>query len=582
MLSCIHVVIVRRRWVIIATVVAGVTVAALVALATRIPFSSDRMRKKVIATLADRLDSAVELEGLTLRLFPKLHAEGTGLIVRHESRTDVPPLITIKKFTVDADLVGLWRRHVAHVTLEGLHIQVPPGKGDDRDDPDTARPQRDSPAADAQRRDREPQSSPGENDKSYAKQVIVDVLEAPNAELTILRRDKAKQPRTWYLYKLRMRDVGIQSPMPFESLLTNAIPPGEIKTEGTFGPWNRRDPGSTPLDGRFTFDNANLGVFGGISGILSAHGTYGGSLARIAVDGETDTPDFMVTISGHQLPLKTKYHALVDGTNGNTTLDPVNATFLNTSLTAKGGVYDLEGAPGREVRLDVTMQDGRMEDVMRLAVKTPKPPMTGTLHLTTKLVLPPGKIDVIDKLQLDGRFAIVKGRFTDPGVQAKISELSRRASGNNTAGVESPTSQATGPGALAVSDTSTVARPAENVTSDFNGQFKLASGVLALETVVFDVPGAVVEMKGQYDMRQETIDFAGNLFMDAKISEMVTGWKSLVAKVADPLFRKNGKTVIPLKVHGSRSQPEFGVDVKKALTRNTPEAPATVGSTGKK
>jgi hypothetical protein len=562
--------------------VAGLTVAALVALGTRVPFTSNRLRAKVIATLSDRLDSTVELEGLTLNLFPRLHAEGTGLIIRHKSRTDVPPLITVKKFMVDADLVGLWRRHVAHVALEGLDIQVPPGDGDDRDDRDAAQPPRDTPAADPRERDRESESGSEENDESYAKQVVVDVLEAPNAELTILRRDKTKKPRTWYLHKLRMRNVGIQSPMPFESLLTNAVPPGEIKTEGTFGPWNRRNPGSTPLDGRFTFDNANLGVFRGISGILSAHGTYGGSLARIAVDGETDTPDFMVTVSGHPVPLKTKYHALVDGTNGNTTLDPVDATFLNTSLTARGGVYDLEGAPGREVRLDVTMQDGRMEDVMRLAVKTPKPPLTGTLDLTTKLVLPPGKIDVLDKLQLDGRFAIVKGRFTDPGVQAKISELSAKASGNNTAGAESPTSQATGPGALEVSNRSTVGRPADNVTSDFSGQFKLAKGVLALEPVVFDIPGAIVEMKGQYHLRQETIDFAGNLFMDAKISEMVTGWKSVVAKMADPLFRKNGKTVIPLKVSGSRNQPEFGVDVKKALTRSTPEAPATVGSTGKK
>jgi hypothetical protein len=579
MLSSIPMGIVRRRWVVITTAVVGLAAAALVALATRVPFSSDKLRAKVIATLSDRLDSAVELEGLTLRIFPRLHAEGTGLIVRHESRTDVPPLITVKKFTVDADLLGLWRRHVAHVTLEGLQIQVPPGDGDDRDDhPD--RPESDRAPADTGGDSSKDDSSPGENDDSYAKQVVVDVLEAPNAELTILRRDKTKQPRTWYLYKLRMRDVGIQSPMPFDALLTNAVPPGEIKTEGTFGPWNRGNPGSTPLDGRFTFENANLGVFGGISGILSAHGTYGGSLARIAVDGETDTPDFMVTISGHQLPLKTKYHALVDGTNGNTTLDPVHATFLNTSLTARGGVYDLEGAPGREVRLDVTMEDGRLEDIMRLAVKTPKPPMTGILHMTTRLVLPPGKVDVIDKLRLDGRFAIIKGRFTDPGVQAKITDLSGRASGNRAGENTPPVDSRRAPAAAA---TSTAVRPAGNaVTSDFAGQFRLAGGVLSLSTVTFDVPGAVVEMTGQYGMRQETIDFAGNLFMDAKISDTITGWKSLVAKIADPLFRKNGKTVIPLKVKGSRNQPEFGVDVKKALTRNTPEAPTTTGADGRK
>ena len=147
-------------------------------------------------------------------------------------------------------------------------------------------------------------------------------------------------------------------------------------------------------------------------------------------------------------------------------------------------------------------------------------------------------------------------------MQAKINELSGRASGKN------------GPNGNAVA-TSAATTP-RTITSDFTGQFKLAKGVPSIPSVTFDVPGAIVEMKGSYGMHRETIDFAGNLFMDAKISQTITGWKSLIAKLVDPLFRKNGKTVIPLKVSGSRNSPEFGVNVKKALTRDTPEAPEVV------
>jgi hypothetical protein len=562
-------VLVRRRWIILATAAVGFLVAAVIALATRIPFSSDRLRSKVITTLEERLDSDVDLDGLTLRVFPRLRAVGSGLRVRHRGRTDVPPLITVRTFVVDADLIGIWRRKVAHLKLEGLSIQIPPGDLDDDSAPEPPATPDGARVADAAANTNErrvaPRQGADDADESYGRQVVVNELEADDAELTILRRDRTKVPRTWYLHKLRMRSVGLQSAMPFDALITNAVPPGQVNTEGTFGPWNRRSPGVTPINGRFTFENADLGVFGGISGILSARGTYGGSLERISVDGETDTPDFMVTISGHQLPLKTTYHALVDATNGNTTLDPVNATFLNTSLVAKGGVYELQGRDGREVRLDVTMEDGRLEDIMRMAVKTPHPPMNGGLHLTTRLILPPGKVDVIDKLQLDGRFAITNGRFTDPGVQAKINELSGRARGQkNTGGQAAPVEPA--------------ANRARTVTSDFSGRFRLAKSVLTLPMVTFDIPGAIVQMKGQYSMRRETIDFAGNLFMDAKISETVTGWKSFFAKLADPFFRKNGKTVIPLKVSGSRNAPEFGVDMKKALRRDTPDAPAAAGS----
>ena len=66
--------------------------------------------------------------------------------------------------------------------------------------------------------------------------------------------------------------------MPFEAWSPTRCP-GTGQHGGSFRSWNRSDPGVTPINGKFTFDNANLGVFGGISGILSARGTYNGSLS---------------------------------------------------------------------------------------------------------------------------------------------------------------------------------------------------------------------------------------------------------------------------------------------------------------
>src|SRR4051812_41118078 len=119
----------RRRGAVIAIAVGGLGIAALATLAIRLPITSDRLRARVVSTLEDRLDSDVELERLSLRLFPRLHAEGYGLTVRHKHRRDVPPLITVRQFSVDADLVGIWRRHVAHLRLDGFNIQIPPGDG---------------------------------------------------------------------------------------------------------------------------------------------------------------------------------------------------------------------------------------------------------------------------------------------------------------------------------------------------------------------------------------------------------------------------------------------------------------------
>jgi len=330
--------------------------------------------------------------------------------------------------------------------------------------------------------------------------------------------------------------------MPFEATLTNAIPPGDIATKGTFGPWQSEDPGRTPLKGTFTFARADLGVFKGIAGILSAHGSFGGTLARIDIHGETETPEFTVK-GGHSVPLRTRYHAIVDGTNGDTLLERIDASFLDTALVAKGGVVHTPGSEGRTVTLDVTMDKARLEDVLRLAVKTPQPPMTGALTLTTTLRIPPGDTDVVQKLGLDGRFAIDQTRFTDVDVQSKINELSHRSRGN------------------------TPQQQTERVASQFEGTFNLAGGTVTIPAVTFDMPGSIVRLTGTYDLIPETLDFAGTLFMDVKVSQTTTGFKSLLLKIADPLFsREVGGSAIPIKITGNREAPKFRLDTGRVLS----------------
>src|SRR5581483_5578439 len=167
----------RRKWVIVSIAIAGLLVAALVSLAARVPFSSNVMRAKVVAALEDQLDSKVELDGLSVRIFPRLHAEGRGLTVHHKGRTDVPPLIRIEQFDIDTDLLGMWHRHVAHVKLAGLVISIPPH---DDDDNNARAVSMENNSAERRTADDEPH---------YASGIVVDTLEAPEAQLKILRRD---------------------------------------------------------------------------------------------------------------------------------------------------------------------------------------------------------------------------------------------------------------------------------------------------------------------------------------------------------------------------------------------------------
>ena len=518
----------RQRWLIGSGIAAIVTILAISVVA-RIPFSSKILSERVTETLAERLDADVELDGLTLQAFPTLHAVGIGLTIRHKGRTDVPPLITIKSFTMHTSLMSAWRRHVEHVSLEGLEVHIPPG--DDIDENNDLE---------------QPVATSGPH-LFKGPQVIVDDLLADDAKLVIVPRDRSKLHRTWVMHRLRVFNVSVDGEMPFETTLTNAVPPGEIVSTGTFGPWHRDDPGHTPIAGRFTFERADLGVFKGISGTLASTGTYSGPLETIHAIGEADVPDFKVDVGGHPMLLHASYDAVIDGTNGDTRLDRVDATFLNTSLTATGGIYDVEGVKGRDVKMAVVIDSGRLEDVMRLAVDADPPPMTGAVRLRANFVIPAGEMNVVDKIRLAGQFSIAGGRFTNAGVQQRINEMSLRASGKLATLKEHPA--------------------APRVGSDFQGRFELRDSVLRIPTLAFDIPGAAVKLQGHYVLRRETLSFAGNLYMDAKVSQTVTGWKSMLLKMADPLFRENGKTVVPVKITGTRSAPAFGMDVGRIFKK---------------
>ena len=449
--------------------------------------------------------------------------------------------------------MGLFRKHVDHLRLDGLDINIPPSQA--REKAKNQRSDGNPQKADAQATttDASPDSAPTVAEKREDPLsdggIIIDRTDTNDARLIILPSDLNKQPKVWAIHHLHMRELGSTRAWPFKATLTNAVPPGEIDVNGKFGPWQRDEPGDTPLEGVFDFANADLSVFKGIAGMLSSNGYFGGTLARLDAKGQTDTPDFTIAVGGHPFPLYVKYEALIDGTNGDTRLNAIDAWFLSSYLHATGAVLDApKGQDGRTVTLDVAMDKSRIEDVMKMAVNTPSPPMVGALKLNTKFLLPPGNSDVVDRLRLDGRFWISKARFTNYDVQGKIEELSKRGRGkaNETAKTR--------------------------VASDFDGRFKLGGGRLALPEVSFDVPGARVELAGNYGLKRETLDFKGQLLLDAKISQTTTGWKSLLLKVVDPLFKqKDGSgSAIPIKISGSRNAPDFGLDMHRVFKRGAP------------
>lgn len=510
----------KRRLLLVAGVLLLITGAVFVSWAVR---ATPYVREHIVAALNERFASQVGLEGLDVDVFPRPRVAGEKLTLRHNGRTDVPPLITIGSFESTAGVMGLTGEPVRlrSVTLHGLDIYVPPGglrAGRKDDGEHTAHDERPSP-------------------------ILIDEITSRASTLQIASRKPGRLPRLFEIHDLVMRDFGAREGARFEAGITNPVPKGRVETSGVFGPWHADEPGLTPVSGQYTFNNANLDAIKGISGILSSVGTYRGLLERIEVVGQTETPDFSIDLAGQPVPLSTRFEAVVDGTNGDTHLTRVTAKLGESTILASGSVVRTEDVKGRHITLDIRIDHARLEDLMRLAVKANKPPLTGRVDVATSFLLPAGSGDVIDRLQLEGRFAVAQARFSNVDVQKKIATLSLRGRGDE-AGIPD----------------------GQSVVSNMGGQFVLKGARLSFRELTFGVPGAVVQLAGVYDMHAETVDFTGYLLTDATLADMTTGIKSVLARVAQPLFkREGGGSRLPIRISGPRAKPAFGLDVRRVF-----------------
>ena len=502
--------LVGRRWAIVGGGLLGVLTAAVWAsqgVLSRL--ATERAMRELRETFA----SEVELKHLDIAVFPRFRAVGEGLILHYRGRSDLPPLIAIRRFTVGGGWLTFFTRHLRQVRLEGLAIQIPP------------------------KAERGPQEKKWKSQPAGG--IAIDEIVADGTILKTLPKDPEKEPLVWEIRHLTLHHADTSAPMSFRAVVLNAKPPGNIESSGNFGPWQTEEPGETALSGQYTFQNADLAVFRGIAGTLSSQGTYRGVLRRIEVQGDTDTPDFAVRVSGNPVHLKTQFQAVVDGADGDTWLQPVAAQFGRSSLVARGAVEGPGGVKGKTISLDVIMEHGRLEDLLRLGVKGRDAKMSGRVGFRGKLVIPPGEVDITKKMTLDGEFQAASAYFSNREVQERVNKLSHKGQGEPR-------------------------EPASDiVASDFAGHFQVYQGVANFRDLSFRVPGVNVVLNGHYGLLDETVQFHGTAKLEAKLSQTTTGFKSFLLKAVDPFFRKkDAGAVLRIKITGTRDQPSFGLDLR--------------------
>ncbi len=595
----------RHRWLTIlgTAALAGVVVIgiALAILARRF---EPLLHAGLVEGLQERFHTRVELDRFHVALGNGLNGEwgiwanGGGLRIWPPHRTggDQPletavqsvPLITLDDFRFHIPLRYRPDQaiNITRVRLTGLRIVVPPRSQRDKFKSTESAATRQAPSSASSGGDRGNPQKPATNvpapgsangsepqqSKSSAmlRRVMVERIDCANAQL-ILETDKPdKLPLEFAIANMQLTHVVPGEPMAFKAELTNPKPRGVIHSTGRVGPWQTIDPGETPVSGTYTFDHADLSTFKGIAGILASSGSYTGTLRDIQADGKADVPDFRLSHFGNPVALHTEFHAKIDGTNGNTWLDPVDATLGHSHFTTRGQVVrvkrpgaqgDFQAASnanlppladtGHDIQLTVDVDRGRIEDFLHLASRSPNPILTGSLSVKASLHIPPGKVPVYQRITVDGKFKLDDAKFTSDKIQGRIEELSLRGQGH--------------PGDIKKTDP-------DQVSSQMDGEFHMAGGVINLPEIHYDVPGAAIQLNGYYAL-EGLMHFEGTARMQATVSQMVGGWKGVLLKPADHFFKKEGAgTLVPIQIRGPHDSPEFSVDLGR-LKKSAPETP---------
>ena len=523
----------RNRWLAAVAIAFGVfLIASFIAAEYVARHIGPILRSSVVSTLSQRFHSPVELDSLDVSVATGLKVEGRGLRIfylagptqpdlKQKQGLAAPPMLSVNHFIFHTSIHSLLhlKADIARVDIDGMDLHIPPHSGP---------------------------HMPHITAPDSRIKITVAKIYCKNVNLVIENANPAKDPLSFQVQDLKLTDVGPGTPMLYDAFLINPKPVGAIHATGHFGPWHSDDPRSTSVDGQYTFTDADLGTIKGIGGTLASTGQFSGRLDHITIDGTTTTPNFSLDISDHPVPLETTFHAYVDATNGDTTLDPVNATLLHSHFTAQGTVANIHGK-GHDIALTVNLPHGRIEDLLQLAMKSQPPIMRGNVTLNAKLHIPPGDVRVIQKIQLAGTVHIQAVEFTNAQLQDRIDSLSMRAQGH--------------PGDSKSAGSDLKPEVASQMTVDFS----LGNALLLIPSLHYEVPGGTAQLHGAYLVNGSAYQFLGHISTDATASQMVTGWKSVLLTPFDPLFKKHGKGLeLPISISGKGNDVKFGLAMHNA------------------
>lgn len=495
----------RRHWYALA---GGVAVLLIVGVAAWLVNGHWPYRYRNVKPMLENVFASQITFGQYHRIyFPNPGFVADKVTLRRNTALGLPPVGSIDHVRVEGrwiDLI-LLRRRVKRVEADGLHVVIPPVGSEAN--------HQDFPLGSA-RDFTGPETAVGE-------------LDIYNALLDIMRTDGSRY--SFPVFRLVLGNVQQGRRVTFRLKMQNAIPSGDIQAHGSLGPVRADDLGQTPVSGEYTFTGVRLEDVSGLRGVLEAKGSFRGNLGGIEADTDGQVPDFAI---GHGQPrqLTGRARGAVNALNADVKLHSVDLHTGRTDIHAEGTIA---GKP-KTTDLDIAVRRGRAEDILQPFMHG-RAPITGPVQLRTKARLAPaeeGKT-FFQRLTMDGRFDIPAEKMTNPQTAKSMTAFSERAQGGHEPAQE-------------------VGDDQPQAISSLVGDVIIRNGIAHAKALTFELPGAVAHVSGDFDLRNQNVKMTGDLRMQADVSHVATGFKSVLLKPFAPFFRKkHAGAVVPIVVNGA-------------------------------
>jgi hypothetical protein len=466
------------------------------------PALKNAIRLRATELLRAEFGTNVSFQSFDVSFLPRVQVIARGVLIGNNA---THPLIRATSAIARSDLLP-W--HVRTVVLQGLSVRIP-----------TTR-------------------VPTVRTPLPRWTISIGEIVAEHAQVEIVPSAGDDTPLHLELGQLRIKNFVPTRSADFSATIVSSEPRAEVQANGRLGPWNPQDPSLTPLQGTYTMPHGDLAAWPGLRGVLSSQGRFQGALRRLEIAGDANAAQVSLSLSGRPEPLRARFQAVVDAADGSAIIEQLNGAVQSSAFVANGVVHNIQDDRLRDIELDVSVSQGRLEDIVPLAVKSKTSPISGPLRMQGKLQILPGQQDFLNRIRLEAGFAAPDTRFASLDLRERLRDASRKAQGH-------PKDAAVG-----------------SSRAGIQGQVQLNDGVAQFSILNFDLEGASARLKGSYQLSGERLNLHGELWMAAKLSQTAAGAKAFFLKAAQPFFRsKRAGSRVPIQITGTRSDPHFSLDL---------------------